>query len=170
LDLQIWVWSKIAALIIGLALNLPVNVMNIWEEQAKWQDQFVVVAPTPAPVVREPVYYVPQSTPTYIPSPKPIPTYVPTIIPTVVSAPSSGGSLSQWVDSSNWPSGLHGTVERVAMCESSGNPGAVGGGLYQGLMQVNPNYHGAVPSDPVAQLNQAYEVYLKQGWGAWSCY
>jgi hypothetical protein len=56
------------------------------------------------------------------------------------------------------------------MCESSGNTAAYGPGGYVGLMQVDPSLHGAVPADAVGQLAQGYEVYLKQGWGAWGCY
>jgi hypothetical protein len=61
-------------------------------------------------------------------------------------------------------------VERIVMCESSGNPAAYNPAGYVGLMQVDPRLHGPVPADPVAQLAQGYEVYLKQGWGAWGCY
>lgn len=94
-------------------------------------------------------------------------------IPTVSNAPrpsSSGTTVQQWVDNSNWPSGTHATVERIISCESGGNPAAISPTGYTGLMQVAPWLHGPVPNDPVAQLNDAYEVYLKQGWGAWSCY
>ncbi|MBX7111204.1 MAG: transglycosylase SLT domain-containing protein [Dehalococcoidia bacterium] len=83
-----------------------------------------------------------------------------------ISLPGIEEALAQ----SPWPRELWPTVERIIVCESSGNPGAVSPAGYQGLMQVAPWLHGAVPADPVAQLSQAYDVYLKQGWGAWGCY
>jgi soluble lytic murein transglycosylase-like protein len=97
------------------------------------------------------------------------PTVAPSIVPkqqvTTVS-----GNVGSWLAASQWPSQYHAVVARIIQCESSGNPGAVSSAGYVGLMQIAPWFHGSVPSDPVAQLNQAYEVYLKQGWGAWGCY
>ncbi|MGE0227858.1 MAG: transglycosylase family protein [Dehalococcoidia bacterium] len=66
-----------------------------------------------------------------------------------------------------WPSELLPKVERVVMCESSGRTTAVSPAGYVGLMQVAPWLHGTVPADAVGQLAQAYDVYLRQGWGAW---
>lgn len=83
-----------------------------------------------------------------------------------VSIPALEDILAQ----SPWPRDLWPTVERIIVCESSGNPGAVSPAGYVGLMQVAPWLHGTVPADPVAQLAQAYDVYLRQGWGAWGCY
>ncbi|MGE0226951.1 MAG: transglycosylase SLT domain-containing protein [Dehalococcoidia bacterium] len=85
---------------------------------------------------------------------------------TSVSIPAIEAILAQ----SPWPRETWPTVERIILCESSGNPAAVSPAGYVGLMQVAPWLHGAVPADPVAQLAQAYEVYLRQGWGAWGCY
>lgn len=85
---------------------------------------------------------------------------------TSVSIPAIEEILAQ----SPWPRELWPTVERIIICESSGNPGAVSPAGYVGLMQVAPWLHGTVPADPVAQLAQAYGVYLRQGWGAWGCY
>ncbi|MEZ4554283.1 MAG: transglycosylase SLT domain-containing protein [Dehalococcoidia bacterium] len=85
---------------------------------------------------------------------------------TSVSIPAIEEILAQ----SPWPRETWPTVERIILCESSGNPAAVSPAGYVGLMQVAPWLHGAVPADPVAQLAQAYEVYLRQGWGAWGCY
>lgn len=69
----------------------------------------------------------------------------------------------------SWPRALWPTVLRIVACESGGLTTAVSPGGHRGLMQVDPRLHGAVPSDPVGQLEQAYGVYLQQGWGAWSC-
>ncbi|MEZ4553180.1 MAG: transglycosylase family protein [Dehalococcoidia bacterium] len=66
-----------------------------------------------------------------------------------------------------WPAELLPKVERVVMCESSGRTTAVSPAGYVGLMQVAPWLHGTVPADAVGQLAQAYDVYLRQGWGAW---
>jgi hypothetical protein len=79
-------------------------------------------------------------------------------------------TVEGWIAQSSWPQETWPTVERIIQCESSGNPAAVGPGGYVGLMQVDPSLHGPVPVDPVAQLNQAHEVYLNEGWGAWGCY
>jgi len=91
---------------------------------------------------------------------------VATPVRTSVSIP----AIEEVLARSPWPRELWPTVERIIICESSGNPGAVSPAGYVGLMQVAPWLHGAVPADPVAQLAQAYEVYLRQGWGAWGCY
>lgn len=104
----------------------------------------------------------------------PVPTELaaaPTAVPTEAAVYSSGlSSVQAWLAQSPWPPELWPTAERVIMCESSGNPAAVGPGGYVGLMQVDPSLHGPVPADPVAQLAQGYDVYLRQGWGAWGCY
>ncbi len=97
------------------------------------------------------------------PEPAPVATAV---ARAAVSLPSIEAALAE----SPWPRELWPTVERIILCESSGNPGAVSPSGYMGLMQVAPWLHGAVPADAVGQLTQAYGVYLRQGWGAWGCY
>lgn len=82
---------------------------------------------------------------------------------------SSGGTIQQWITSSNWPRDYYETLARIIMCESSGQTTARNG-PHVGLLQVNGVLHGQVPNDPVLQLNQGYEVFKKQGWGAWECY
>lgn len=89
---------------------------------------------------------------------------------TPVRTVTTSGGVEQWLAASAWPASTWPTVLRIIACESGGNPGAVSPSGYVGLMQVAPWFHGTVPADPVAQLNQAYQVFLKQGWGAWSCY
>jgi soluble lytic murein transglycosylase-like protein len=86
------------------------------------------------------------------------------------TSPATVSSLDATLAASPWPAELWPTVKRVIQCESSGNPAAVGPGGYVGLMQVSPRLHGPVPADPVGQLTQAYDVYLREGWGAWGCY
>lgn len=78
--------------------------------------------------------------------------------------------LRQALAASIWPAALWPTVERIVACESSGHPGAVSPGGHVGVMQVDPALWGPVPADIPGQLEQAYRVYLAQGWGAWSCY
>lgn len=68
-----------------------------------------------------------------------------------------------------WPKSMWPTVNRVVKCESGGLTTA-DNGRHKGLMQVDPYFHGAVPSDAAGQLTQAYAVYQKQGWSAWQCY
>jgi hypothetical protein len=102
-----------------------------------------------------------------------VPTRTPTLEPTEVAtaapAPATS-SLQEALAASQWPAELWPTVERIVRCESSGNTAAYNPAGYVGLMQVSPSLHGPVPADAVGQLNQGYEVYLKQGWGAWGCY
>ena len=96
-----------------------------------------------------------------------------TPVPTAAAARAPAAylpSLEAALGASAWPRELWPTVERIVACESSGNTAAVGPGGYIGLMQVDPRLHGAVPADAVGQLDQAYGVYLRQGWGAWGCY
>lgn len=78
-------------------------------------------------------------------------------------------NVYDWYLQSDWPQDLWPIVQQIIQCESSGNPQAFNG-HHRGLMQVDPDLWGPVPSDPVAQLNQGYHVYLTQGWGAWECY
>ncbi|MEZ4553155.1 MAG: LysM peptidoglycan-binding domain-containing protein [Dehalococcoidia bacterium] len=79
-------------------------------------------------------------------------------------------SLREALALSPWPPSSWSTVERIVACESSGNTAAVGPLGHQGLLQVDPRLHGAVPADAVGQLTQGYAVYQRQGWGAWACY
>lgn len=59
---------------------------------------------------------------------------------------------------------------RVAYCESRYEPTAVeSGGHHVGVWQVDPDLHGSVPADIWGQTEQAYRVWIQQGWGAWSC-
>jgi hypothetical protein len=54
-------------------------------------------------------------------------------------------AVESWLAQSPWPPEMWPTVERVMMCESSGNPAAVGPGGYVGLMQVDPNSRRRTP-------------------------
>lgn len=62
------------------------------------------------------------------------------------------------------------TAYRVAMCESGGNPGAVGAAGEQGAFQVLARYHGPVPADLYGQAAQAAQIVAAHGWGPWSCH
>jgi len=61
-------------------------------------------------------------------------------------------------------------IASIAMAESGGNPGATGAAGEVGLTQINPNAWGFAASarDPQQAFNDAYQVFKKQGWGAWS--
>ncbi len=134
--------------------------------------QAVTAIPTVAPAITVPTIAVPTRTVT--PAPAVTATLEDASEGVATAAPqaytSSMPSLQAALAESPWPPELWPTVERIVMCESSGNPAAHGPGGYVGLMQVSPSLHGAVPPDAVSQLAQGYEVYLKQGWGAWGCY
>jgi hypothetical protein len=61
-------------------------------------------------------------------------------------------------------------VAAIAMAESGGDPGAVGSAGEIGLTQINPHAwdFAASAKDPQQAFNDAYQVFQKQGWGAWS--
>jgi Lysozyme like domain len=98
------------------------------------------------------------------------------------SAPANGGeggtskgtySLSQMITMAE-KAGFQGEdaahIAAVAMAESGGDPGATGSAGEVGLTQINPHAWGFAESarDPQQAFNDAYQVYQKQGWGAWS--
>lgn len=68
-----------------------------------------------------------------------------------------------------FPPSEQATAYRVAMCESSGDPGAVGRVGEQGAFQVRPEFHGPVPDDLYGQAEQAAAIVAEQGWQPWSC-
>lgn len=88
--------------------------------------------------------------------------------PTITTQTQSG--LDSWIAQSNWPQWTWPTVKRIVMCESGGIVGIATNPPHVGLMQANVNIWGRVPADPISELNQGYEIYLQQGWEAWSCY
>jgi hypothetical protein len=61
------------------------------------------------------------------------------------------------------------TAFRIMMCESGGNPNAIGPptryGRAAGLMQILPN--GSL--DPATNMKQAWAKYQSRGWQPWSC-
>lgn len=112
-----------------------------------------------------------QSTPQAVPpTTSTAPAAVPAQAPVYSGGVYENDALRDALAASPWPQELWSTVERVIQCESSGNAGAVGPLGHRGLMQVDPDLHGAVPGDAVGQLAQGYDVYKQQGWGAWECY
>ena len=60
-------------------------------------------------------------------------------------------------------------AHRIAMCESGGNPAAIGRLGERGAFQVRPEYHGPVPADLHGQAQQAARIWREQGWRPWSC-
>ena len=98
------------------------------------------------------------------------------------AAPSGGGeggtaqgtySLSQMIQMAE-NAGFQGEdaarIASIAMAESGGDPGATGKAGEVGLTQINPNAWSFAASarDPQQAFNDAFQVYQKQGWGAWS--
>ena len=61
------------------------------------------------------------------------------------------------------------TAYWIAMCESGGDPEAVGAVGEQGIFQVRPEFHGPVPADIYGQAAQAAIIVSEQGWFPWSC-
>jgi hypothetical protein len=61
-------------------------------------------------------------------------------------------------------------IAAIAMAESAGKPDATGPAGEIGLTQINPHAWGFADSarDPQQAFNDAFQVYQKQGWGAWS--
>lgn len=58
----------------------------------------------------------------------------------------------------------------VAWCESTGNPLAIGDVGERGLWQVRPEFWGSVPRNPLAQAEQAYEIWkITRDWRYWTC-
>lgn len=100
----------------------------------------------------------------------PIPTQIPVIVSTVEKSVPVSGNLAQWLVDSNWPAEYWQTVARIVACESGGVVGIDTNPPHVGLMQANVELWGRVAHDPVAELNQGYEIFKVQGWQAWSCY
>lgn len=103
----------------------------------------------------------PQETPTPI---------VPTVSSTPTAVVTQTGDLDIWIAQSNWPQWTWETVKRIVWCESRGISGINTNPPHFGLMQVNVNFWGYPSGGPVSELNQGYQVYLIQGFNAWSCY
>lgn len=83
---------------------------------------------------------------------------------------SSSQSPALWLAiEAAFPPSEQATAYRVAMCESSGDPGAVGRVGEQGAFQVRPEFHGPVPDDLYGQAFQAAAIVAEQGWRPWSC-
>lgn len=99
------------------------------------------------------------------------PTSIPMVLPQVVipQTPLST-QLDYWISQSNWPPQYWSTVRRIVLCESGGVVGIDTNPPHVGLMQANVNYWGYPQGGPVGELNQGYQIYLIQGWRAWSCY
>lgn len=126
---------------------------------------------TPSEIVGSAVFMSALQNATATPAPIATPTPAPATTTTYATRSAvSMPALETALAATSWPRELWPTVERIVACESSGNTAAYGPGGYVGLMQVDPRLHGAVPADAVGQLEQGYEVYVKQGWGAWGCY
>lgn len=119
------------------------------------------IAVLPQDVQKQEQVYVPPVV-TQIPYTPPVITVVPTVY--------IGDNLDAWIAASNWPTDLHHIVRRIVLCESSGIVGIASNPPHVGLMQANVNIWGRVPADALSELNQGYEIYLIQGFSAWSCY
>src|ERR1700733_12602774 len=61
-------------------------------------------------------------------------------------------------------------IAAIAMADSAGKADATGPAGEVGLTQINPHAWGFADSarDPQQAFNDAFQVYQKQGWGAWS--
>lgn len=183
--------SALASNLLEDSIDLETDVFAISATVLTNRARQAVGASTPTPfpallvpietVTAEAVGAAPGPTLGPTPAPTPIATTAPAVtrqFATPVQTPAESSrvyssalaSVQSALAESPWPPELWPTVERIIQCESSGNPAAIGPGGYRGLMQVDPRLHGPVPGDAVGQLTQAYDVYLRQGWGAWGCY
>ena len=89
----------------------------------------------------------------------------------------SASTIANLAAAAGFPSSIVPTAVAIALAESSGNPNAVNpsdpGGSY-GLWQINlgahPEFANANLMDPQTNANAAFQVYLEQGFGAWSTY
>ena len=131
----------------------------LWRILAELILTFVATLPTQTPLVEQARVWTPSVTITPTPVPTP---FIPPTQPT--------SQLDLWIAQSNWPPHLWSTVHRIVLCESGGIVGIATNPPHKGLMQVNENYWGRVNADAVSELNQGYEIYLQQGFSAWSCY
>lgn len=146
----------------------PAPRARVWaiEERAAWYERPQEAAQPP--VVAQPV---PEATPQ--PEAPPVAVQEPPIVIPDHEANHMGALSRDEVASAaraaGWPEGEIATVIRVAKCESGWRTTAVGALGEQGLMQVRPEYHGAVPADAVGQLAQALRIWSEQSWQPWSC-
>ena len=60
-------------------------------------------------------------------------------------------------------------VVALTWCEARWRTDAVGVLGEQGLAQVRPDYHGAVPPDAWGQIEQLRRLHAQHGPGIWSC-
>lgn len=101
----------------------------------------------------------------YMPEPAP-----PADNPTIPTVPV--GDLETLICSYGWDCA---TALRVARCESTMNPGAVGGAGERGLFQIHPVHAPALGDrwgqlfDPAVNVQVAFEMWSTQGWGPWTC-
>jgi len=115
------------------------------------------------------------------PMPAPAPPAPPALSPTAANLPRlTYAQVIAFAIEAGWPAELTDAVARVAWCESSFRPDAVGYMAY-GLMQVTPLWfeYAGIPferwSDPVANLKAALAAFRyseAQGhspWAAWTC-
>ena len=88
--------------------------------------------------------------------------------------PQSPPDLSEIVES-YFPYPHTTAAMKVMMCESSGNPDAVGdGGDSLGLFQIQPKWWSdrkpaGSPFDPAVNIECAYNIWQEYGWKYWSC-
>jgi len=86
-----------------------------------------------------------------------------------------GSDWEQWrpLVAAIWPAGLVDTAVCIIEHESGGNPNALNPSGASGLFQVKPFWfdtYGGNPFNPADNIVVAYQVYLEQGFGAWSVY
>jgi hypothetical protein len=80
----------------------------------------------------------------------------------------SDRQLAGYIKASPWPANEHVTLFAVIVGESSKRTDVVNSTGHKGLLQISP-VHGFKGNslDPAINLKQGYDVWKRQGWGAW---
>jgi len=101
-------------------------------------------------------------------------THSPHTAPAVVGDHQAIELAIQW-----FPPEEQATAARTFLCESGGNPHALGGAHERGIAQIHPINEAAVLRlgytlddlwDPSINGYVAYRLWAQAGWGLWSCY
>ena len=86
----------------------------------------------------------------------------------------SAAELHAVLLAADWPRDSLSDAVRVAGCESSWDPQAIGQAGEVGLFQIHGVHAGRVPAggdlkDPVTNARVALDIWMQEGWNPWSC-
>lgn len=77
-------------------------------------------------------------------------------------------TVEQWRATLAFPMDQQYIAARTLICESGGNPRAVGAAGEQGAYQVIARFHGPVPDTLEAQAEQAARIVARESWRPWT--